>query len=73
VAKPTPSASKLGAHAEFLIGRLTSAVATWDFEPEEVNGFELVSLRHSVRQIQNKTPGGLIPAHLEVTPYRVHS
>ena len=32
-----------------LIGRLTSAEATWDIEPEEVNGFELDPLPHSTR------------------------
>jgi hypothetical protein len=53
-----------------LIGRLTSAEASWDIEPEEVNGFELDPLPHSVRS-ENHTqdPGCLTPTHLEVAPY----
>ena len=49
-----------------LIGRLTSALATWDIEPEEVNGFELVSLPPSnPPRTDHDNPGCLTPAHLE--------
>ena len=42
-----------------LIGRLTSVVATWDIEPEEVNGFELVYLHDSTEPTEQHQIRGL--------------
>ena len=61
MAKPTPSASKPRAHADALIGRLTSALATWDIEPEEVIGFELQPLRESKHPIERPEQRKNIP------------